>query len=74
MPALPMSRVYRRLGSRLTGGISNSTAPPKVQTPECGKLVKLSAHGTKVLSLIPNRFHLYNLKDIWPVFKLDLVS
>ena len=42
--------------------------------PNCGKLVKLSAHGTKVLSLIPHHFHPYTLKDIWRVLVLDLVS
>jgi hypothetical protein len=60
-------------------------APPRVsepapktsqtsKTPKCGKLVKLCAHGTKVLSLIPHDFHPYTRKDIWRVFVLDLVS
>jgi hypothetical protein len=43
-------------------------------TPKCGKFVKLSAHGTKVLLFIPHHFHPYTLKDIWLVFVLDLVS
>jgi hypothetical protein len=47
---------------------SDSSHPPK-----CGKFVKLSAHGTEVLSLIPLHLHLYTLKDIWPVFDLNLV-
>ncbi len=43
------------------------------KTPKCGKLVKLFAYGTEVLSLIPHHFHLYNRKDIWPVYSLNLI-
>ena len=46
----------------------------EAQTPKCGKPVKLFSYGTKVLSLIPHHFHPYTLKDIWRVFRLDLVS
>jgi hypothetical protein len=50
------------------------SANPNPKTVECGKLVKLFAHGTKVLSLIPYRFHHNKLKEFWPIFQLDLVS
>jgi endogenous inhibitor of DNA gyrase (YacG/DUF329 family) len=43
---------------------SESTISRK--TPECGKLVKLFPYGTKVLSLIPQGFHPYTLKEFWP--------
>jgi len=38
---------------------------------KCGKLVKLFAYGTKVLSLIPRHFHHNNRKDIWPDYPLQ---
>jgi len=43
------------------------------QPPKCGKPVKLSAHGTKVLSLIPIHLHPYNLKQSWPFYPSNLI-
>jgi hypothetical protein len=42
-------------------------------TTKCGKLVKLSAHGTEVLSLIPLHLHPYTLKEFWRFFYLNLI-
>jgi hypothetical protein len=39
----------------------------------CGKLVKLSPHGTEVLSLTPRHLQANLPKDIWQVLSPDLV-
>ena len=41
--------------------------------PNCGKLVKLFAYGTEVLSLITRHLHANPPKDIWRVYSLILV-
>jgi hypothetical protein len=47
--------------------------PSEPQTPKCGKTVKLFAHSTEVLSLIPLHLHPYTLKEFWRFFYLNLI-
>jgi hypothetical protein len=56
------------------GAFSPADRPKGPETPKCGKIVKLFAYGTKVLSHIQNHFRHNTFKEFWPIFRLDLVS